>query len=176
MANLTLEQVPRESEIIEVLYRISRPAQSHLDLTVSDDGAVRRLRFNGARVVQFQEQQPDVLQGLEVEDIRDQKLGDLVLWVSIASGAITFWAKTITELAEQKPEPRRPLPRETEDVPLVKPEEVRAWAASGLPATSFRYRTLGIGGALRGISVATAPHPEYTQAEGAKVRPHRPCT
>ena len=111
MADLPLEQVPRESEIIEVLYRRSGPAESHIDLTVSDDGTLRRLRFNGARVVQFQEQPPDVLKGLDVEDIRDQKLGDLTLWVSIAGGAITFWAKTITEIAEQKPQ-ARPAPRD----------------------------------------------------------------
>jgi len=159
MADLPLEQVPREGEIIEVLYRLSRPAQTHLDLTVTTDGSLRRLRFNGARVVQFQEDPPPVLQGLDVQDIRDQQLGELALWVSVASGAITFWAKTITELAQNKPE-TRPAPRDTraEEVPLVAAEQMRAWGPNGIPPSSFRYRTQGSGGALRAFSVGTRPY------------------
>jgi hypothetical protein len=156
MVDLPLEQVPRGGEIIEVLYRLSGPAQTHVDLTVSEEDSLRRLRFSGARVVLFQEEPPSVLQGLEVQDIRDQNLRDLALWVSVANGAITFWAKTMTEMSPQKLE-SRPVPRESraDDVPLVAAEQLRKWGPS--PPTSFRYRTQGSGGALRGFSVATRP-------------------
>jgi hypothetical protein len=156
MADLTLEQVPREGEILEVLYRLSRTAQTHLDLAVSDDGVVRRLRFNGARVVQFQEEPPDVLRGLDVQDIRDQKLRDLALWVSVADGAITFWAKAITELTVPKLE-IRPAPRErsADEVPFVVAEQLRTWSPNGIPPSSFRYRVQGRGGTLRHCSVGT---------------------
>lgn len=159
MADLPLEQVPREGEIIEVLYRLSRPAQTHLDLAVSDDDVVRRLRFNGARVVQFQEDPPAVLRGLDVQDIRDQQLGELALWVSVAGGAITFWAKTITELTLPKFD-ARPAPQATSapEIPFVAAEQVRAWSPNGIPPSSFRYRTQGSGGALRQFSVATRPY------------------
>ncbi len=158
MADLPLEQVPREGEIVEVLYRLSHPTQTHLDLAVATDGAVRRLRFKGARVVQFREEPPDVLQGLDVQDIRDQQLGEMALWVSVGDGAITFWAKSITEMALHKPD-LRPTPRDTsaDDVPNVVAAQVRAWGPSGIPPTSFRYRTFGSGGTLRGCSVGTRP-------------------
>lgn len=156
MVDLPLEQVPREGEIIEVLYRLSGPAQTHVDLTVDDEGTLRRLRFTGARVVMFQEEPPSVLQGLEVQDIRDQNLRDVALWVSVASGAITFWAKAVTEMTPQKLE-IRPKPRESsaEDIPVVAAEQLRDWGSS--PPSSFRYRTQRSGGALRGFSVATRP-------------------
>jgi hypothetical protein len=159
MADLPLEQIPREGEILEVLYRLSRPAQTHLDLAVATDDGVCRLRFNGARVVQFQEEPPAVLRGLEVQDIRDQNLGDMALWVSVASGAITFWAKSITELAPHRPE-MRPPPRDksVEDVPFVVAEQVRAWGGHGIPQESFRYRAQGSGGMLRHVSVGTRPY------------------
>ncbi len=159
MADLPLDQVPREGEIVEVLYRRSGAAQTHLDVTVSVDGVVRHLRFHGARVVQFQEEQPEVLQGIDVQDIRDQQLGDLTLWVSIAEGAITFWAKAIVEMTQPKPEVR-PAPREQgapEEIPLLAADQVRAWGPNGTLPSSFRYRALGSGGSLRGFSVGTRP-------------------
>lgn len=156
MVDLPLEQVPRGGEIIEVLYRLSGPAQTHVDLTVADEGSLRRLRFSGARVVMFQEEPPSVLLGLEVQDIRDQNLGDLALWVSVANGAITFWAKTMTEMTPQKLEIRlKPRASSADDVPLVAAEQLRDWGSS--PPSSFRYRTQRGGVTLRGFSVATRP-------------------
>lgn len=156
MADLPLDQVPREGEIVEVLYRLSRPAETHLDLTVATDRALRRLRFSGARVVQFQEEPPSVLQGLDVQDIRKQDLGNLALWVSIAEGAITFWAQRVVEMTQQIPAPRTSsLHSPAEDLPIIAVDQVRNWAPSGTPPTSFYYRKPLTGGTLRGFSVGT---------------------
>lgn len=156
MADLPLDQVPLEGEITEVLYRLSRPAGTHLDLTVSTDDGVRRLRFNGVRVVMFQEEPPPVLKGLEVQDIRDQQLRDLALWVSVADGAITFWAKSVSEMAQPKPDVR-PKPRDSisDDIPLASAEQMRSWSPYGIPPSSFRYQPLPRTGALRGFTVKT---------------------
>jgi hypothetical protein len=156
MSDLPLEQVPREGEIIEVLYRLSGPTQTHVDLTVVAEGEQRRLRFTCARVVQFQEDPPAILRGLDVQDIRDQQLGDMALWVSVADGAITFWAKTVTEMTHRKPE-ARPVPRDAiaDQIPLIAAEQVREWGPSGTPRSSFRYRSQGGSGMLRRASVGT---------------------
>jgi hypothetical protein len=160
MVDLPLEQVPREGEIIEVLYRLSRPVQSDLDLMMVTKGAKRRLRFSGTRVMIFQKELPPVLHGLEVQDIRDHQLDDLTLWVSVANDAITFFAKTITELTQPKlelsPKPRASI---TEEVPVFAEAQLRRFGKSGIPQSSFRYRARGSGGTLRGCSVRTRPYP-----------------
>jgi hypothetical protein len=154
MAELPLDQVPREGEIVEVLYRLSRPTETHLDLTVSEDGALRRLRFNGARVVMFQEEPPPVLKGLDVQDIRDQQLRDMFLHVSIADGAITFWAKTLTEITQPRFEPRPARDTSADDLPVLKDDDVRQWGPGGVATSSFRYQSAA-SGSLRGFSVGT---------------------
>jgi hypothetical protein len=153
MVDLPLEQVPREGEIIEVLYRLSRPVQSDLDLMMVANGAKRRLRFSGTRVVIFQKELPPVLRGLEVQDIRDHQLDDLTLWVSVANDAITFFAKTITEIVQ--PKPRASI---TEELPLFAEDQLRRFGQSGTPQSSFRYRARGSGGMLRGCSVGIHPY------------------
>lgn len=157
MADLPLQDVPRDCEIVELVYELARPEMTHLDLRVAVDGAPRverRLRFTGPRVVQFQSELPEVLRGLDVQDVRAERLGDLSLWVSVAGGAVTFWARAVSEITASK------HPRETERAapPLVAEEQVRAWEPLGVPPTSFRYRTSGRGGLLRHFSVSTRPY------------------
>lgn len=154
MDDLPLQDVPRDGEIVEVLYRLSRTAPTYLDMTVSTPRALRRLRFTRPRVVQFRSELPDVLRGLEVQDIRDQRIGDLALWVSVADGAVTFWAKGVSEITTQRAE----LGAVSHATPLVEADDVRAWGPIGLPQTSFRYRTPGRGGALRHFSISTRPY------------------
>jgi hypothetical protein len=89
---LTPKDLPKDCSIVELCYRIKKPESTYLDLTISADGVERSLRFHRPRVVQFDKDLPDLLHGLEVEDVREQGLGELMIWVSIGRGAVTFWA------------------------------------------------------------------------------------
>jgi hypothetical protein len=127
---------------------------------MSSGGTVRRLRFNGVRVVTFKEGPPANLLGLDVQDgVTEEQPPDAPLWVSVADGAITFWAKTITELTLPKFEHRDPP--EEEVVPLVRDEQVQKWGPSGVAPGSFRYQTRALRGVMRSISIDTEPHPDY---------------
>jgi hypothetical protein len=165
MVELPLDQVPRDGEIVEVFYRLSHFQHTYVDLTLSSGGGVRRLRFNGARVVTFKEAPPDNLLGLDVQDgITEQQPPDTPLWVSVADGAITFWAKSITELTLPKFEHRDPPPvPSAEEVPLVLDEQVQKWGPSGVVPGSFRYHPRALRGALRALVIETEPHPDYVR-------------
>ncbi|MFT3765650.1 MAG: hypothetical protein QM820_09060 [Minicystis sp.] len=162
MDDLALQDVPRDGEIVELLYQLSRSAHAtHLDMTVSTGAAQRRLRFVGPRVVQFQAELPEVLHGLDVQDIRDQGIGGLTLWVSVGGGAVTFWAKAIKEITDRrsKTEGAAADHRASADpTPLIEADQVHVWGPTGLPQSSFRYRSPGRGGALRHFSVSTRPY------------------
>jgi hypothetical protein len=159
MVELPLDQVPRDGEIVEVFYRLSHTQAAYVDLTMSAGGGERRLRFNGARMVVFREQTPDSLLGLDVRDVTDQPPPpDTALWVSVADGAITFWAKSITELTRPKFEPRDPPPDTSADaVPLVRDEQVQNWGPSGVAPGSFRYQSRALRGVLRSLVINTEP-------------------
>lgn len=142
--------VPRDCEVVELLYKLTRPSSTHLDMTLVSDGVERTLRFRGPRVVQFEKDMPDVLRGLEVKDIRDQKLAGLNLWVSVADGAVTFWAKAMAEIG------RRSLDAEPE-MPSFDPQSVKPWELYGVPVESFAYRSPARASALRCFSISTRP-------------------
>lgn len=151
---MELKDVPHECEIIELLYRLSRPAPTHIDVLVAAHGVERRLRFAGPRVVQFQPEMPEVLFGLDVQDLGEERIGELGLWVSVGGGAVTFWAKAVSELdvrSHDRAEPR------DDPAPLVAADEVRAWDPFGVPRASFRYRSPLPGGPLRGFTISTHP-------------------
>lgn len=170
MVDLPLQDLPSEGEIVEVLFRLSKAAPGHLDLTVSTPRALRRLRFSGPRVVQFQAEMPDVLRGIAVQDIRDQRIGELSLWVSVGDGALTFWARGVSEITSAPVDHDEAAPsiyaghagRPGADAArLVQAEEVRAWGPLGMPEASFRYRTPRGGGALRHVSISTRPYARH---------------
>jgi hypothetical protein len=159
MVELPLDEVPRDGEIVEVFYRLSHSAQAYIDLRVSVDGAERHLRFSGARVVVFREEPPPVLVGLDVQDVREQQIQDASLRVSVADGAITFWAKTITDLTRPQFEPRPSPPDPSEDeIPLVLPDD---WATGGLVTSSFRYQARAPRGVLQSLALVTQSHPDF---------------
>ena len=158
MVELPLDQVPRDGEIVEVFYRLSHTQAAYVDLTMSSGGGERRLRFKGARMVVFREQTPDSLLGLDVRDVTDQPPPPgTALWVSVADGAITFWAKTITELTRPKLEPRDRPDTHADDVPLVRDDQVQNWGPSGVAPGSFRYQSRALRGVLRSLVINTEP-------------------
>lgn len=153
MGDLLLQDVPREGEILELTYRLATPSQTHLEMTVSADGVERRLRFSGPRVVQFQSEMPEVLRGLEVQDIRDRNIGDLTLWVSVGGGAVTFWARSVSDITARKPERKV----HAEPAPDLEADHIRELGSAAVPRASFRYRSPSRGGPLRHFSVSTRP-------------------
>jgi hypothetical protein len=142
--------VPPHCEVVELIYRLTRPSSTHLDMTIVSDGEERVLRFRGPRVVQFEKDLPDVLRGLEVKDIRDQNLAGLDLWISVAGGAVTFWAKAMVEIG------RRSLDADPQ-VPVFDAKLVQPWEMYGVPVESFSYRSPARASALRVFSITTRP-------------------
>ncbi len=143
---ITPQDLPRECDIVELCYRIKKPESTHLDLVFSSGGTERSLRFHRPRVVQFERDLPDVLHGLEVQDVREQNLGDLRLWVSIGGGAVTFWAKEVVELSRFERIPR-----------LFENEPLKPWEILGAPVDTYNYRAPR-GGAFRFFSISTRPY------------------
>jgi hypothetical protein len=143
--------VPEDCSIVELVYRLSRADQTVLELAITNGGDHRRLRFRGTRVVQFDKELPEVLHGLRVEDMGDKKVGDLSLWVSVGGGAITFWARSLTEVTKKtRSADAAPRPPKTLD-------QLRPWDVHGIPVESFSHRTINTG-ALRVFSISTRPY------------------
>jgi hypothetical protein len=146
--SLNPNDLPRDCEVVELCYRIKKPENTHLDLTIRVDGVERSLRFHRPRVVQFDKDLPDLLHGLEVQDIRAQNLGESTIWVSIGRGAVTFWAKDVVQLSRTEPMARR------DDTAAAKP-----WEILGGPVETYNYRAPR-GGAFRSFSISTRPYGE----------------
>lgn len=147
--SLTPQDLPRDCEILELCYRIQKPESTHLDLTFRvEGGAERSLRFHRPRVVQFDRGLPDILHGLEVQDVREQGLGESTIWVSVGQGAVTFWAKDVVELSRSQRIQR------ADTSPPMKP-----WELLGAPVETYNYRAPR-GGAFRAFSISTRPYGE----------------
>jgi hypothetical protein len=141
------KELPSDCAIVELSYRIKKAETTHLDLVISVDGAERSLRFHRPRVVQFDKDLPDVLRGLEVQDVTEKALGDCTLWVSIGHGAVTFWARDVVELSRSER-----LPRLFGDTAPFKPWEIIKEAEE-----VYNYRAPR-GGAFRAFSISTKPY------------------
>ncbi len=153
-APLSAQDLPREGEIVEIVYRLAKPEEAHLDLILLTGGKRRRLRFHGPRVVQFAETMPASLQGLDVQDVRTQSFGSVSLWVSVADGAVTFWARSVSDLTTKKAD------RSDESRPAaLLAEDLRNFGKQGIPVSSFVYRPpASTSSALRHFSISTRPY------------------
>jgi hypothetical protein len=140
------KDVPRNCDIVELVYRIQKTKSTHLDLVLSVDGVDRSLRFIGPRVVQFEKELPDLMHGIEVQDIASLGPAGLSLWVSVGEGAVTFWAKEMVERVH--PERR---------VRVFENEPLRPWELQGSPVESYNYQ-MPRGGSFRAFSITTKPY------------------
>lgn len=141
---------PSDYDVVELVYRLKPPGDGHVDLTLATPTGTRRLRFLGPRVVQVASELPSVLAGVEVRDVSAESLRGLDLWISIGDGAITFWAKSVTELAEAR------AARASLD---LDPKRKRV-AADDVPHESFVVRrgARAPHGALRHFSISMHRH------------------
>jgi hypothetical protein len=143
--------VPEDCEIVELVYRHARAEESVLELAITNGGDHRRLRFRGTRVVQLDKELPEVFHGIRVEDMGDKRVGELSLWVSLGGGAVTFWARALSEVGRVG----------RAGGVAIKPErtldQVRPWDYHGVPAESFSHRTINPR-ALRVFSISTHPY------------------
>ena len=140
---LTPKDLPSDCSIVELSYRIKRPESTHLDIVISAGGIERSLRFHRPRVVQFDKDLPDLLHGLEVQDVREQGLGEMALWVSVGQGAVTFWARDVVELSRSDRQPAK-----VDDKPF------KPWEVVHDGEESYNYRAPK-GGAFRFFSIST---------------------
>jgi len=139
------KDLPSDCAIVELSYRIKKPENTHFDVTISADGHERSLRFHRPRVVQFDKDLPEILHGLEVEDVSAQGLRDMVLFVSIGHGAVTFWARDVVELSRSQTLP-----------PLFDDRPKKPWEITQGPEETYNYRAPR-GGAFRSFSISTRP-------------------
>ena len=94
---------PYQYRIIEMVYHVDleHRLDSYIDLTLVKGSTTRWLRFWGPQGLQIEEGFPDPTGGMKIIDISKrqwQHLGVAVLDFEASHGAITFWAKDVTDL------------------------------------------------------------------------------
>ena len=146
---------PNDVHVVSINYSLGQAEASYLDLAFDDAGVEGRLRFLGTRVVQFADQLPAALLGLEVVDVEPQEGSVLTLWVSVGQGAVTFWARALAELRADGSIVRAEIGEDTviaprTPAPLMTPSMLDE---QGVPSRSFEDRGGEVsGGTLRAFT------------------------
>ncbi len=98
---------PHKYNIIGFYYHINLDdfLESYIDLTMKYEDLVRSLRFYGPQDLEIEKGFPENTGGMKILDVRKRQLDAIGVWVTdveASHGSLTFWAKNVIDLDNEK--------------------------------------------------------------------------